>query len=302
MQVHYVFSKFSLIVISGLAVSLLGSPCLLGQQEGAVPARSAGRGAEAADAMKAAAAVPTPHTLDGHPDLTGFWAGGAFGGPGGGATAKVAFDGSKPVVDLSEEEETARDLSGVAQRKADTAARPSYKPQYVAKAEENFDKAALLDPSFQCRPDGVPRLGAPAEINQTPAAVYFLYNNGSYRIVPTDGRQHDPSADAMPNGDAVGHWEGDTLVVDVTNFDPDTWLDADGSFHDKSMHVIERLTRQGNTLRYEVTVDDPTMFAKPWRPNPRTLMLGKSSQHVAEPYPCVELDRSGNHLADNQRH
>jgi hypothetical protein len=251
--------------------------------------------------MKAAAALPTPHTSDGHPDLAGFWGAGA-NGPAAAGKIDVAFDGSKPVVALSEEEETAGDLASVARRKADAAARPTYRPEYAAKAASNFTNASLLDPSFECKPDGVPRIGAPSEINETPTAVYFLYGNGTYRIIPTDGRQHDPDADAMSNGDSVGHWEGDSLVVDVTNIDPDTWLDGDGSFHDKSLHVIERLTRQGNTLRYEVTVDDPTLFASPFKPAPRTMLLGKAGQHVEEPYPCVELDRSRGHLADNQRH
>jgi hypothetical protein len=149
-------------------------------------------------------------------------------------------------------------------------------------------------------------MGAPSEIVQTPQTVYFMYAGlipsvpNMYRIIPTDGRKHDPHADPMANGDAVGHWEGDTLVVDVVNLDPDTWLDGDGSFHDGNLHVTERLTRQGNSLRYEVTDDDPGLFAKPFSPKPVTLVLGAAGQHAPEDYPCVETDQS--HLTTNERH
>ncbi len=104
----------------------------------------------------------------------------------------------------------------------------------------------------------------------------------------------------MPNGDSVGHWEGDTLVVDVVNISTDTWLDGDGSFHDKNLHVVERFTRKGNTLLYEVTVDDPTLFTRPFVPKPRTLIVGKPGGHAADNYPCIEQDQA--HLTSNERH
>jgi hypothetical protein len=257
--------------------------------------------------VKEAAALPTPHTADGHPDLSGYWvaANNPFRGggpPGAGEGKAVTPDGRtvKPIAG-AEEQEIAGDTANVARRKADEAARPVYKEQYVATTQDNFTRASHVDPSFRCEPLGVPRMGAPSEIFQGPDSVGLLYSEHNVsRVIPLDGRAHDPDADSMANGDAVGHWEGDTLVVDVANISTDTWLDGDGSFHDKNMHVIERFTRKGNTILYEVTVDDPTVFARPFSPKPRTLILGKPGQHVTEDYPCVELDQA--HLTSNERH
>ncbi len=263
--------------------------------------------AAAAAKIKEAASQPTPRTADGHPDLSGYWVppvdflavltAGSQLPPSGSTT--------KPLVG-SETQEHAGNLAGVAARKANKSSRPSYKPEFQAKADDYFDRAAFLDPSYRCEPLGVPRMGAPAEIVQTPTAVYFLYANlvsvpNPYRVIPLDGRPHNKDAEPLANGDAVGHWEGDTLVIDVTNFGDSTWIDGDGSFHDGNMHVVERLTRQGNSLRYEFTVDDPTLFTKPFTPpTPTMLVLGKPGDHPGEDYPCVEMDQ--NYLKTNERH
>jgi hypothetical protein len=312
-------------ILIGSAAVVFAASCLFSvpalAQEGIAPppaadqAAGGGRGgrggAAAAAAMEAkineAAAMPTPKTADGHPDLSGFWtaAGGGRGGAPGAAEKAVTPDGRtvKPIAG-PEEQEIAGDTAAVARRKADTAARPAYKTQFVATAQDNFERAAHLDPSYLCQPDGVPRIGVPSEIFQRPDSVVLLYvsgaNNNVYRVIPTDNRPHDPDADSMANGDSVGHWEGDTLVVDVANLSTDTWLDGDGSFHDKNLHIVERFTRQGNTLRYEATVDDPTLFAQPFTPKQRTLLLGPPTVHAAENYPCHELDQT--HLTSNERH
>jgi len=275
--------------------------------EGGAPnadARAAAMAAAEAK-FKEAAALPTPHTADGHPDLSGYWtsSNGFGGGPGGGGGEKAVTPDGKTIKAIAgaEEQEIAGDTANVARRKADEAARPVYKPQFLATTQDNFERASHVDPSFRCEPLGVPRSGAPSEIFQGANSVALLYaNRNMSRVIPTDGRQHDADADSMSNGDAVGHWEGDTLVVDVANISTDTWLDGDGSFHDKNMHVVERFTRKGNTILYEVTVDDPTVFARPFSPKARNLILGKPGQHVTEDYPCVELDQA--HLTTNERH
>jgi hypothetical protein len=76
------------------------------------------------------------------------------------------------------------------------------------------------------------------------------------------------------------------------NIDPDTWLDNQGSYHDDKLHVVERFTRKGNVLHYEVTDEDPTMFAEPFHPKPVDIILGKAGQHVGQDYPCSEMDQS----------
>lgn len=253
------------------------------------------------EAMKKAAAMPTPKTADGHPDLSGYWGFDAMAAAANVlGSEKVTLDGKVPVV-AAESVEQKYNVAGVAQRKADTASRPVYKPEFAAKASDNFERAAFLDPSYKCMPLGVPRLGPPTEIVQSAKATYFLYDNRNvFRVIPTDGRPHNRNAERMAMGDSIGRWDGDTFVVDVTNFTEDTWLDGDGSFHTENLHVVERFTRKGNTLEYQVTAEDPAVMAKPFVARPRTLMLGSAGAHAMEDYPCREMEQE--HLTTNERH
>jgi hypothetical protein len=279
--------------LSAPAIVLLLAPGLMLAQFGPPSAAQI-------EAMKKASALPTPKGADGNPDLTGYWGFDMMGLANVLGSGKVTLDGKVAVV-APESQEQKFNLAGVAQRKADTAARPVYKPEFAAKANENFDRAAFLDPSYKCMPVGVPRLGPPSEIVQTPKTTYFLYDNRNvYRVIPTDGRPHNPSADSMAMGDSIGRWEGDTFVVDVTNFTEDTWLDGDGSFHTENMHVVERFTRKGNTLEYQFTVEDPAVMAKPFVARPRMLMLAQAGKHASEDYPCREMEQE--HLTTNERH
>jgi len=248
-----------------------------------------------------AAALPTPRAAGGHPDLSGYWEvprpSMPSPSPGVGKDGKVLGPSVAP---FSYQGLVRVDIAAN-KRIEDPSLRPAYKPEAMARVKENFEKSSLVDPSYRCMPEGVPRIGAPTEVLQTGDAVYFLYaNRNVYRVIPTDGRKHDPDADAMAMGDSIGRWEGDTLVIDVVNFSPDTWLDMDGAIHDQNLHVIERLTRRGNTLKYDMTAEDPTLFEKPFSPRPKTLMLGKAGQHAAEDYPCIELDQE--HLVTHEHH
>ena len=138
------------------------------------------------------------------------------------------------------------------------------------------------DPVMTCQPLGLPRQGPPRRIYQSEKDITFLYNQyadaggglGEFRVVPTDGRKHRPEAefDAKYYGDTVGHWEGDTLVLDSIGFTDRTWFGRGGFFHTSSMHIVERFTRQGNTILYEVTVEDPEVLVEPWVLAPRTLV------------------------------
>jgi hypothetical protein len=289
-----------------IAAALILSSCLLARarSQGGSAARPGGP-SEAV--FKQAAEMPTPRSADGHPDLTGFW---TDGSPDLGTIlapnpTTVTADGK--VTQLGFDSERAlceRGVESFKRRTADPSARPSYKPEYQAQVADNFKRQQYLDPAFHCQPVGVPRQGPPKEIVQTPTALFFFYrpleNNNSFRVIPIDGRPHKRDADGMADGDSVGHWDGDALVVDVTNLSEDTWLDIDGDIHSSSMHVVERLTRKGNTLRYEVTVEDPVMLTKPWSPRPRTVLLGKPGEHIEQNYPCSE--RSTPHLANEDRH
>jgi hypothetical protein len=113
---------------------------------------------------------------------------------------------------------------------------------------------------------GPPRLpgnhDAESQIQQTPGyVILIMQSNSDVRIVPTDGRPHLPSTVRKWLGDSVGHWEGNTLVIDTTNFHPDReWRGSTSG-----MHLIERLTiTDPKTLKYEFTVEDPTTWTRPW--------------------------------------
>ena len=299
--------RVQVLIYVATAVLLLALGSTHAQQSRVDPALS--------PAFKEAAAKPTPRTPDGHPDLTGYWTTGAAGGVFGAVhvgsaaplgQAQLSADGK--TLDLGLKNERDRCIQNVKDAKkrweAAKLLRPSYKPQYQATVEDNFNRQQFLDPAFRCQPQGVPRVGVPREIVQTPKELYFFYvqyeNNNVFRTIPTDGRSHNKDVDAMAMGDSVGHWEGDTLVVDVTNLSEDTWLTKDGDIHSSAMHVVERFTRQGNILHYAVTVEDPEMLTKPWLPKPSTMILGQPGEHIGENYPCSE--RSTPHLANDDHH
>ena len=119
----------------------------------------------------------------------------------------------------------------------------------------------------QCLPRGVPDTinePYPIQIVQTPSLVVILYEAGEYfRVIPTDGRPHPKDLDPTWMGNSVGHWEGDTLVVDVTGVNDKVSV---GEYrHTTAYHVVERFERTAyDTLKYSATIDDPNVFAAPW--------------------------------------
>ena len=153
--------------------------------------------------------------------------------------------------------------------------KPEYKPELLEKVKYLSDRQDIHDPAFYCKPQGVPRMGPPSQIVQTPGQVVFLYGASNlFRVIPTDGRPHRADADPSYMGDSIGRFEGaDTLVVDVTNFNDDTWLGSDGYFHSEKLHVVERFTRKSDALTYTVTVEDPLVLAKPWTRGPANMKL-----------------------------
>jgi hypothetical protein len=244
-----------------------------------------------------AAAKPTPRAADGHPDLSGVWvAGNRAIRTDDSSSIKVIL----PLEGVNPDKDNvfaALDRISVTERSKD-ANKPPYKPELAAKVKDLSDRQSQEDPAFYCKPAGVPRMGAPSQILQMPGQVVFLYATNLFRLVPTDGRAHRTDIDTSYMGDSVGRWDGDTLVVDVNNLNDDTWLGPDGYFHTEAMHVVERLTRTGDTLTYQATVEDPNVFTRPWAMNARTLRLG--TRPLEEGPPCVEKDAE--HLVTLDHH
>ena len=127
----------------------------------------------------------------------------------------------------------------------------------------------LSDPVFQCFPPGVPRIylfNFPVQIVQIPGQVLMLFEYDHFvRRIYTDGRPHDSEQGPLWMGDSIGKWEGDTLVVDTTNFNDKTFIDRVGRPHSDALHLVERMRRiDQNSLEIAFTVDDPKAYTKPW--------------------------------------
>jgi hypothetical protein len=161
-----------------------------------------------------------------------------------------------------------------------------YQPSAAAKAKTLSDKD---DPSLGCVSTAFGTLGvslfdvgAVGQIVATPKFVILLSETyHGYQIVPTDGRPHRDTIPPSNRGDAVGHWEGDTFVVDKTNFTDTSWMSAEGrvSFHSDAMHMVERYRRiDANHLEIEATVEDPKVLTKPWVAPKQTLVLAPFDQ------------------------
>jgi hypothetical protein len=174
-----------------------------------------------------------PRTLDGKPDLQGIWM----------ARNAASYD----VSEVAEGREI----------------------PYLPQALEREQKGDRVDPIAHCAIPGIPRLTYmpfPFQILQRPGYVVFLYEYlHNHRIISTTPRPHLDGID-FQMGDPVAHWEGDTLVIDVTNFNDKTWFDSARHTHSDALHVIERYTRASpDVILYEVTLEDAQTYSRPWK-------------------------------------
>jgi hypothetical protein len=202
---------------------------------------------------------PAPHLADGHIDLgngKGVWSPSRIedmSGHGG---------GERPGP-----ENAARQLK-MLDHQADVVMLPWAKKVY----DEREASISKDDPESWCLPPGVPRMmntPFPMQIYQLPDRIMQVFEGGAHmwRVIYTDGRKHTPADQWNPTylGESIGHWEGDTMVVDVTGFNDKSWLDAAGHPHTEQLHVIERYTRtKEDNMHFEATIDDPGTYAKPW--------------------------------------
>ncbi len=183
----------------------------------------------------------------------------------------------------------------------------------VEKREEimaNQDQLEYLDPRVKCLPAALPRGNLPVGYNsyqflQVPGAVLILYEwNHHARYIPLDGSPHVASDVRLGMGDSRGHWEGDTLVVDVTNFTDNTWVVGHGAapegapasslntghgvFHSVDLRVVERYTLvDANTIHYEATITDPQVFTQPWTISYNAFNRA-GEDHILYEYACHE--------------
>jgi hypothetical protein len=226
-----------LFIVALLFAMACGTALVIAQARG-------GRGAQAP------AAPSIPRTREGKPDLSGFWQ----------AMNTANFD---------IQDHSAREGVPAGQGVVEGNELP-YLPAALTKKQENFKTRATADPETKCFAPGVPRLmymPYPFQIVQDPRKVFmhfeYAYHN---RTIHTDGSPHPKGGLGTWLGDSRGHWEGDTLVNDVVDFNDMTWFDRAGNFHSDAMHVVERYSlRDRDHMNYEATIEDPQVFTRPWK-------------------------------------
>ena len=145
-----------------------------------------------------------------------------------------------------------------------------YLPQALEQRRANFASRAEADPRLKCWALGVPRgvtYPAPFQLFQRDADLTLVHQFGNQvRTIHTNGSGHPAEQhQEFWLGDSRGQWEGDTLVVDVTDFIADTWLDRSGNFHSEDLHVVERWRFiDADTVAYSATLADPQTYSRPW--------------------------------------
>jgi hypothetical protein len=196
---------------------------------------------------------------DNHPNLNGIWQ--ALNTANWDLRGHAA--GMGRVVALGSEDAEAPGLGVI-----DGADDIPYLPAAKAKKDQNYANRLKDDPEVKCYLPGVPRatyMPYPFQIVQSQKVTMFVYEfAGGVRTVYMDSNSKAPADSWM--GWSNGHWEGETLVVDVTSQNDQTWFDRAGDFHSDALHVVERYTRTGpDVLTYEATIEDPNVFSRPWK-------------------------------------
>ena len=205
---------------------------------------------------------PAPRLPDGKPDLSGVWNG---GGPIGDIAQGLAKGESIPILPEA---------------------------QKIMASRQSKD-----DPEANCLPTGIPRIAPyPWRIVQTPTHIFFLFegNIHSYRQIFMNATKHPDDLDPTWYGHSIGHWDGDTLVVDTVGFNDRFWFDFVGHPHTQRLHTIERYTRKdAGTLINEVTIDDPGAYSRPFKVTfTARLMPGEELME----YICQENEQDTKHI------
>jgi hypothetical protein len=222
-----------------------------------------------------------PRTADGKPNLTGIWE--AMNTANWDIQAHTARSG--PVVALGAAFSVPPGLGVVEGNDI------PYLPAAAAKKKENGENWLTRDPEIKCYMPGIPRatyMPYPFQIVQSQDTILMAYEFASAsRIIRMNSKEKSPASAWM--GWSVGRWEGETLVVDVTDIEEQTWFDRAGNFHSDALHVVERFTpSDANTLNYEVTIEDPKVFSRPWKMSMPLYRHQEKNAQLME-YKCVEF-------------
>ena len=222
-------------------------------------------------AIAAANAQPIPRTPEGKPDLQGIWQArnrAAYGLEH--HDSKYGMPAGPSVVDGGE---------------------IPYLPEARKKRDENYANRLKLDPEIKCYLPGVPRStyqGMPLQIIQSTKHIMVIHEfAGAVRTIYMADQTEAPADSWM--GWSNGRWEGETLVVDTKGFNDLSWFDRAGNFHSDALHVVERFTaRSPETINYEVTIEDPKVFSRPWKMSMPLYKHVERNAQILE-FRCVEF-------------
>jgi hypothetical protein len=254
-----------------------------------------------------AANAPTPRLANEKPDLSGSWravAGGPEGVPGG------MFRRCTPFQEVCMEwTNQSQDFTFMASSRLDMN-KPFYKPEYWDRVQALDMWTNRDDPVMTCLPLGLPRQGYPVRIFQTDEDLAMFYRGGvdggggypEFRMIRHDKTEHteDDWYAFSYFGVPTVRWEGDTLVLESIGFSDETWLGRGGYFHSDQMRITERLTRTGNEMLYEMTVEDPVVLVEPWVLHPRVFQLSDNPTIIAERGSCTDTELE--HVSTQIRH
>ena len=163
------------------------------------------------------------------------------------------------------------------------AAKPGYGPKAVADGN---------DPILRCNPSGIPRVllyPNPYEIVQTPDRVFMFFEREHlWRQIWVDGRAHPKDLEPTWMGDSIGHWEGDTFVVDTIGLNDKSWLDLWGHPHSESLHLVERYRRVGHgTMTMQLIVEDPKAYTATWVSDTKIFKLLPKNKSAMDELFCI---------------
>ena len=242
-----------------------------------------------------AAAYRAPRGADGHPDLNGIWQ--AMGSANYDIQAHVARPamalrpgpyGPVPAAAVLALGAVGAVPGGLGVVEGDEI---PYLPAALAQKKKNQEDWLTLDPEVKCYLPGVPRanyMPFPFQIFQSSKAIFMAYE---YAGATRNIYLKDPGPAPVDSwmGQSVGRWEGDTLVVNVTGFNDQSWFDRSGNFHSESMTVVERYTRTSpDVITYEATITDPKTFSRPWKMSMPLYRRQEKNAQLME-FKCVEF-------------
>jgi len=252
-------------IVTAALVLFFATPLMPQSAAPANPAPAPAPATRAASRPNWPPAGAAPRTADGKPDLSGNWEPNAI---------RMNVDMVRAGVDVP------------------------FQPWAEKLYDERKANISRDDPEARCLPPGVPRMSTtpyPFRIVQTPALTVIVYEGGAHvwRQIFTDGRPHSQDPNPSWLGESIGHWEGDTFVVDTTGLNGKTWIDESGLPTTDKLHVIEKFRRTDlGHLEIEHTVDDPGAYTKPWTFTTHPNMLrGELIEYI-----CQENNKDVEHL------